>query len=320
MRCLVHPAPVETRLASRPDPVPGPGEIVVRVHASGLNRADLLQRAGRYPAPPGWPHDIPGLEYAGEVIASGHGATRWRVGDRVMGLVGGGAHAEQVVVHEAEAMPIPDGMSWSDAAAIPEAFLTAWDALVLRGRAVRGERVLMHAIGSGVGTAVVQLAAWLGLELVGTSRTPDKLQRAATLGPLQGICTTDPAWPEQVGAPVDVLVDVLGGDSFATNLALLAPRGRLVVLGTMRGGVAREVDLGRVLRQRLEIIGSAMRVREAEERRALVARFTLEVLPAIADGTLRPVVDRTVPVERWEEAYAVLASNNTFGKVVVQWG
>lgn len=317
MRCLVHPAPGETRLESRPDPVPRPGEILVRVHASGLNRADLLQRAGRYPAPPGWPADIPGLEYAGEVVGLGDGVTRWALGARVMGLVGGGAHAEYVVVHEAEAMPITDGMSWAEAAAIPEAFLTAWDALVLRGRAVRGERVLMHAIGSGVGTAVVQLAAWLGLELVGTSRTRDKLERAAALGPLHGVCTTDAAWVEQVGAPVDVLIDVLGGDSFATNLALLAPRGRLIVLGTMGGSVAREVDLGRVLRQRLEIIGTAMRVREAVERRALVARFTAEVLPAFADGTLRPVVDRVMAA--WEAGYEALASNATFGKVILQW-
>lgn len=300
-------------------PTPRAGEVQVRVQASGLNRADLLQRAGRYPAPPGWPADILGLEYAGTVEAVGADVTAWTVGDRVMGLVGGGAHAERVAVPADEAMPVPEGMTFVEAAAIPEAFLTAWDAVLLRGRACPGDRVLMHAIGSGVGTAMVQLARQLDLALIGTSRTREKLARAAALGPMHAICTDDPDWPAQVGAPVDVLVDVLGGAIFATNLALLAPRGRLVVLGTMAGGTAREVDLGRVLRQRLEIIGTAMRVRTRDERRALVARFTAEVLPAFATASLRPVIDRVVAASAWESAFDALASNATFGKVVLQW-
>lgn len=303
----------------RPPPTPGPGEILVHVQASGLNRADLLQRAGRYPAPPGWPADLLGLEYAGTVAALGDGVRRWAVGDRVMGLVGSGAHAEQLVVREDDAMPVPPALSWEEAAAIPEAFLTAWDALVLRGRAQRGDRVLMHAIGSGVGTAVVQLARLLGLDLVATSRTPDKLRRAAALGSFHPVCTTDPDWPTQVGAPVDVLIDTLGGDVFATNLRLLAPRGRLVVLGTLAGAVAPELDLGRVLRQRLEIIGTAMRVRTFEERAALRTAFEPAVLPALAEQTLWPVIDRVVPAEAWEAAFDALAANATFGKVVLRW-
>ena len=157
MLAVTHPSPGTIEFAARPDPVADAHRIVVAVRAAGLNRADLLQRAGRYPAPPGWPPDIPGLEYAGEVCAVGEGVMRWHPGDRVMGLVGGGAHAELVAVHEDEAIAIPAAMTFSDAAAIPEAFLTAWDAMVIRGRAVAGDRVLVHAIGSGVGTAAAQL-------------------------------------------------------------------------------------------------------------------------------------------------------------------
>src|SRR6266545_5186015 len=172
MRAIVYTGPGGAEvlaLVERPDPVPGARQIRVRVRAAGLNRADILQRRGSYPAPPGWPADIPGMEYAGEVEALGPGAARWRPGDRVMGLAGGGAHAELLVVHEDEAMPAPAGMSWSDAAAIPEAFLTAWDALTARGRLQRGETVLIHAVASGVGTAAVQLARTMGATVLGTS-------------------------------------------------------------------------------------------------------------------------------------------------------
>lgn len=319
MRALVHPAPGLLELGIRPDPVPGEGEILVAVRASGLNRADLLQHAGRYPAPPGWPVDIPGLEYAGEVIGAGPGVDRWRLGDRVMGLVGGGAHAERVVVHQHEAMPIPDGMAWSDAAAIPEAFLTAWDALVLRGRAAPGDRVLMHAIGSGVGTATCMLARLLDLTLIGTSRTPDKLARCHTLGMHHGVLTTDDAWPERVGGTVAVIIDPLGADALTANLGLLQMRGRLVILGTMTGAHAPGIDLGLVLRRRLEIVGTAMRIRTLEERVPLVERFAHEVLPHFGDGGLAPVVERVMMAGAAEEAYALLASNGTFGKVILMW-
>jgi putative PIG3 family NAD(P)H quinone oxidoreductase len=304
-------------LLEHPDPVPGPGEILVRVHAAGLNRADLLQQAGKYPAPPGWPADIPGLEYAGEVMALGAGAERWAIGDRVMGLVGGGAHAERVVVHEDEAMAVPPGMAWTDAAGIPEAFLTAWDALVLRGRVGGGERVLCHAVGSGVGTAALQLAHVLGVTLIGTSRTPDKLARCAAMGMPHGVLSTDADWPLQVGGAVEVIIDALGATFLAQNLNLLAPRGRLVVLGTLTGGIAERLDLGLVLRRRLEIIGTAMRSRELTERRELVARFSVEVLPHFISGALRPIVDRVVPLAEFEAAHAAMAGNETFGKVVL---
>lgn len=318
MLALTHPTPGQTLLLEHPDPVPGPGEILVRVHAAGLNRADLLQKAGRYPAPPGWPADIPGLEYAGEVMALGPGGERWAVGDRVMGLVGGGAHAERVVVHEDEAMAVPPGMAWTEAAAIPEAFLTAWDALVLRGRVGGGERVLCHAIGSGVGTAALQLAHVLGVTLIGTSRTPDKLARCAAMGMPHGVLSTDADWPLQVGGAVDVIIDSLGAQFLDQNLNLLTPRGRLVVLGTLTGGIAERLDMGLVLRRRLEIIGTAMRSRELTERRELVARFAVEVLPHFISGALRPIVDRVVPLAEFEAAHAAMAGNATFGKVVLE--
>ena len=207
----------------------------MRVHAAGLNRADLIQRRGQYPAPHGWPANIPGLEYAGEVEAVRPGVTRWKVGDRVMGLVGGGAQAEFVVVHQDEALPIPADLSYAEAAAIPEAFLTAYDALVTRGRLQAGERVLIHAVGSGLGTAAAQIAKHLGATVLGTSRSGDKLARALVYGLDIGIDTSQTPFRDAVGEPVHVVLDVLGGPAFADNLAVLAPRGRLVMLGFLAG-------------------------------------------------------------------------------------
>ncbi|MEO8478777.1 MAG: NAD(P)H-quinone oxidoreductase [Gemmatimonadota bacterium] len=315
MRTLVLPS---LEMAERPAPVPGDGQLLVRVHAAGLNRADLAQRAGKYPAPPGWPADIPGLEYAGEVAGLGPGATYFGVGDRVMGLVGGGAMAELIVVNQREAMAIPEGMSWGDAAAIPEAFLTAWDAVVRQGRARGGERVLMHAVGSGVGTAASQLAPLLSFTLIGTSRTQEKLDRCRELGMTHGVLSTAPDWISQVGGPVDVVIDTLGGEFFTASLGLLTNRGRLVVVGLLAGRVAEQLDLGLVLRQRLTIVGTAMRSRGAEERGMLIEQFTQQVLPHFGRGTLRPIVDEVVPMAEAGAAYALLGSNRTFGKVVIQ--
>lgn len=319
MLAITHPAPGVLELATRPDPTIGDRQILVAVRAAGLNRADLLQRAGKYPAPPGWPVDIPGLEYAGDVQAMGSAVTRWHVGDRVMGLVGGGAHAELVAVDEREAMPIPPGMRFADAAAIPEAFLTAWDAMVLRGRTVAGDRLLMHAIGSGVGTAVAQLGRALQLSVIGTSRTADKLERCRVLGMMHGVLTTSPDWPARVGDPVQVIIDTLGAQALEHNIGLLSPRGRLVVLGTMTGGRAPGIDLSAVLRNRLEIIGTAMRVRSLDERIDLVARFVRDVLPMFGDGRVTPIVDRVVPMREIADAHRALESNATFGKVIVEW-
>lgn len=312
MRALILPS---LEIEDRPDPMPGEGEIAVRIRAAGLNRADLAQRAGKYPAPPGWPADIPGLEYAGEVIAVGRGVTYWAVGDRVMGLVGGGAQAERVVVHQAEAMAIPDGMTDEDAAAIPEAFLTAWDAMVVQGRVRSGHRVLVHTIGSGVGTAAVQLAPVLGVTVIGTSRTPDKLARARAMGLEHGLLLRE-GWHREL-EPVNVILDTLGAAHFDAHLSLLASGGCLVLMGMLTGSSAERIDLGRLLRQRQSIVGTAMRSRSVVERRHLVERFTGELLPHFHGGTLRPIVERVFPLAEAEAAYQLLSSNATFGKVVL---
>lgn len=324
-------------LAERPDPVPVARQILVRVHAAGLNRADILQRRGAYPAPPGWPADIPGLEYAGVVASVGDGVTRWRAGDRVMGLVGGGAHAEFVVVHEDEALAIPSHLSFAEAAAIPEAFLTAYDALVTRGRLAPGEGVLVHAVASGVGTAAVQLAKVLGATVLGTSRTTGKLKALAALGLDFGIDTSSGSFREQITFPVHVILDVLGGPAFQENLALLAPRGRLVLLGFLQGPVVPQANLDVILRKRLEIIGTAMRTRGLEERSALIAEFAERVLPLFgphirsdspmlsmshperSDAVLRPVVHRVFPMREAAAAHSAMEDNASIGKIVLTW-
>lgn len=325
MRAIIYTGaggPEVIRIGDVPKPEVRPGHIRVRVHAAGLNRADLIQRRGQYAAPPGWAADIPGLEYAGEVEAV-RDVTRWKVGDRVMGLVGGGAQAELVTVHQDEALRIPDGLSFTEAAAVPEVFLTAYDALVTRGRAGPGDRVLIHAVGSGVGTAAAQIAKHLGATVLGTSRSAEKLARALVYGLDHGIDTSRGSFREAVGEPVHVVLDVLGGPAFADNLAVLAPRGRLVLLGFLAG--ARFTgDLGPILRKRLDVIGTMMRTRALDERVPLVREFTERMLPLFDQriehaAPLRPVLERTYPMTELAEAHRVLESNETFGKVVLTW-
>jgi putative PIG3 family NAD(P)H quinone oxidoreductase len=305
-----------------PKPEVKPGHIRVRVRAAGLNRADLLQRRGHYPAPPGWPADIPGLEYAGEVEVA-RDTSRWKPGDRVMGLVGGGAQAELVAVHADEALAVPGDLSFAEAAAVPEVFLTAYDALVTRGRLHPGERVLIHAVGSGVGTAAAQIAKHLGAVVLGTSRSAEKLTRALVYGLDIGIDTSATPFREAVTEPVHVVLDSIGAPAFSDNLAVLAPQGRLVLLGYL-GGTRATADLGPIVRNRLEVIGTAMRVRNLEERTALVADFSRRMLPLFdrrieQAAPLRPVLQATFPMERIAEAHRLLESNETFGKVVLEW-
>jgi putative PIG3 family NAD(P)H quinone oxidoreductase len=327
MRAVIYTGAGGTEVITIGDvPVPEvkPGHIRVRVQAAGLNRADILQRRGSYPAPKGWPADIPGLEYSGEVEAV-RGSSRWKRGDRVMGLVGGGAMAELVTVNQDEALPVPEGLSYADAAAIPEAFLTAYDALVTRGRTVAGERVLIHAVGSGVGTAAVQIARHLGATVLGTSRSAGKLARATVYGLDQGIDTSRTPFRDAVGEPVHVILDVLGGPAFADNLAVLAPRGRLVLLGFLAGSATpATADLSPILRKRLEVIGSVMRTRGLDERIPLVREFTERMVPLFDQriehaAPLRPVVERVFPMAELADAHRLLESNETFGKVIVTW-
>src|SRR5918992_1157639 len=275
MRAVIYEGaggPEVITIGEVPKPEVRPDHIRVKVHAAGVNRADLIQRRGQYAAPSGWPSNIPGLEYAGEVEAVRQGVTQWRVGDRVMGLVGGGAQAELVVVHQDEVLPLPAGLSFAEAAAIPEVFLTAYDALVTRGQLEPRERVLIHAVGSGLGTAAAQIARQLGATVLGTSRSADKLAKALVYGVEIGIDTSKTPFRDAVGEPVNLVLDVLGGPALADNLAVLAPQGRLVLLGFLAGSHS-EADLGPMLGKRLEMIGTVMRTRALEERIPLVHEF-----------------------------------------------
>ena len=304
-----------------PAPTAGQSQVRVRVRAAGLNRADIYQRKGGYSAPPGWPADIPGLEYAGEIESLGPGVTRWQLGDRVMGLVGGGAQAELLAVRDVEVLPMPRSLSFTNAAAIPEVFYTAYDALVTRGRLEAGERVLIHAVGSGVGTAAAQIAKHLGATVIGTSRSAAKLARAAAYGVDVGIDTSRTGLRDGVGGPVDLIVDVIGGPALAEHLGILAPKGRLVILGLM-GGRRGEIELDQLLHRRLEIIGSVMRSRGADERAALAGELNARLLPLFEPNggspVLRPVVDKVYPIERIVEAQGVMERNENFGKLVLE--
>src|SRR5690606_10093717 len=272
----------------RPIPEPGPSQIRVRVRASALNRADLLQRRGLYPAPPGAPSDIPGLEYAGEVDAVGSAAGLWAVGSRVMGIVGGGSYSEYVCVHEREAIRVPHDLPLEEAAAIPEAFLTAYDALIRQLDLQVGERVLIHAVGSGVGTAALQLAAAAGAITFGTSRTPEKLKAAEALGLEHGFDTSQEGWVEKVeaaagGEGINAVLDLVCGGFLPINLRLLAPRGRVILVGTMAGARA-ELDIRQVMQKRLKLMGTVLRSRPLEEKIALAREFSDVVLPLLNSG------------------------------------
>lgn len=315
--------PEVLELQDRPLPEPGRGQIRVRVRASALNRADLMQRQGSYPAPPGAPPDIPGMEYAGDVDALGAGAALWKLGDRVMGIVGGGAHAEHVVTHEREALPVPPGLSWEQAAAIPEAFLTSYDALFNRLDVRLGERVLVHAVGSGVGTATLQLARLAGATVIGTSRSADKLARARALGLEHAIDATSGDWAATVEAAigqnaVHAVVDLVGGSYLRGNLRVLVPRGRLVIVG-LTGGRTTELDMGMVLGKRLTIVGTVLRSRPIEEKIALAREFAARVIHFFESGRLVPVVERVFSFADIRAAHLLVESNSTFGKVVLRW-
>ena len=325
MRAVIITAaggPEVLEIQTRPIPEPGVNQVRVRIHASALNRADISQRLGRYPAPRGVSADIPGLEYAGEVDALGTEATMWSVGDRVMGLVGGGGHAEYVCVHEREAMAIPAELTWEEAAAIPEVFLTAYDAIFLQLLVRPGERLLIHAVGSGVGTAAVQLARVSGVYSIGTSRTVDKLRRAAELGLSSGIeASLD--WPEKVlahtaGEGVHAILDLVGGAYLSGNINVLLPLGRMISVG-LTGGAQAELDMSALMRKRLRIIGTMLRSRSVEEKITLTRDFASRMLPFFSSRKLRPVLDSVHSFAEVRDAHVLMGSDATFGKIILRW-
>ncbi len=311
-------------LADAPEPVAGPADLLVQVHATALNRADLLQVLGRYPPPKDVPQDIPGLEYAGTVVAVGERVLRFQRGDRVMGLVGGGAFAERLVTHEREALPLPDGLSFERAAAVPEAFLTAFDALVLQAGLRPHARVLGHAAASGVGTAGLQLVRSFQGEAIGTGRSAVKLERCREFAPFHPLVLAgEPRFADRVlsltgGQGVDVVMDLVGGRYVAESLACLAMRGRVVQVGTLDGTRA-EVDLRQLMGKRAQLVGTLIRSRPLEEKIALARAFEAQVLPDFASGSLRPVVDAVLPMQDIRAALARMASNALVGKLVLSW-
>lgn len=322
MRAIVlesHGGPEVLTPQDVPEPSPGPEEILVRLSATAVNRADLLQRMGLYPGPP-MAQEIPGLEFAGVVEVLGERVQAWQVGDQVMGIVGGGAYAEALVVHERQAMVVPSAVGLPDAAAIPEVFVTAYDALVLQGGLTAGGWALVHAGASGVGTAAIQIARLVGARVVATC-SAGKVDACRELGADVVVDHTAEDFDEAVraatsGLGVDVVLDVVGGDYVARNLSAVAVGGCIVQVGVMGGGRA-EVPVGTLLAKRVSWIGTVLRARPIEEKIAVTRRCAHDLLPAFEDGRLRPVIDRRMSLWDVAAAHDLVQSNATVGKVVL---
>lgn len=322
MRAVVlesHGGPEVLTLREVPDPVPAPGEVVVEVVSTALNRADVLQRRGGYPGPR-MAHEIPGLELAGRVVAAGERVTAWSTGDAVMGIVGGGAYAERVAVHERQLVAVPDEVPLADAGAVPEVFLTAWDAMVVRGGLAPGGSVLVHAGGSGVGTAAIQYAKAIGARVVVTA-SAGKLDACRALG---ADLAVDYAADDFVAAArgltgglgVDVVLDLVGGDYLARNLDAVRVLGHIVVVGLV-GGASTMMPLGPLLTKRVSVTGTVLRSRPVEEKLAVTQRFGREVLPFLASGACRPVIDSRYPLAEAADAHRRMEANANVGKIVL---
>ncbi|HEV8239417.1 MAG TPA: NAD(P)H-quinone oxidoreductase [Thermoanaerobaculia bacterium] len=310
----------ELRLEEVPHPQPGPGEVLLRVQATALNHADLSQVRGGYPPPPG-ESTIPGLEAAGVVEALGEGVEGWRAGDLAMALLAGGGHAEKVAVPVGQLLATPPTLSFVDAAAVPEVAITAWTNLVHEGGLQRGEVVLITAAASGVGSFAVQLARELGARVLVAGRSPERLQALLPLG-AEAALPLGEELPVRVreltdGEGVDLVVDLVGGEAIVQHLDCLRERGRLVLVGLLGGGKAT-MPLFVLMRRRLRLIGSVLRARSRSEKAALVAAFGDFALPRLADGRLRPIVDRVLPFAEIAEAYAQLERGGVLGKIVLE--
>lgn len=315
------PEVLEVRQVGKP--LITPDQVLVRVRASALNRADLLQRQGKYPPPPGFPPEIPGIEFAGEVAEIGSSVRMWKPGQRVFGLLGGGAHAEYVVTYERLLAEIPASLDWAQAASVPEVFITAHDALWVQARLRPGETVLINAVGSGVGVAAVQLVRAVHAVPFGTSRTPDKIEKARTFGLEAGLTVRD-NFDELVAAAekwtggkgINVVLDLAGGPYVKAFQRLMATKGRMMLVGSVAGG-NYELESRYMMGKRLSVRGTALRARALEEKIQATQSFAAEVVPLLADGTLRTTIDSVFKLAEIAKAHARLESNGTFGKVVV---
>jgi NADPH2:quinone reductase len=303
----------EVLVEEHPDPQPGAGQVLVRVRAAGLNGADMMQLAGRYPAPPGSSPDIPGLELAGTVQALGAGAARFAEGDRVMGIVGGGGQAELAVVHERQLMPVPDEVAFPDAGGLPEVFTTAHDAIFTQARLRPGERLLVHGGAGGVGTAAIQLARAAGGHITATVRNPDNRDACAELG---AHAVIDPDGFEEHG-PFDVVLELVGAPNLPANLKALATNGRIVVIGVSAGAKA-ELNLLALMGKRAQIMASTLRARPLEEKAATARALEREVLPLFDRGELRVPVAATFALEDVAAAYERFAGGGKLGKVLLE--
>jgi NADPH:quinone reductase len=301
----------ELHVLEHPDPEPGGGEVLVRVRAAGLNGADMLQLRGRYPAPPGVPQDIPGMEFAGEVAALGPKATRFSEGDRVMGIVGGGAQAELVVAHERVLMSVPDNLSWEEAGGAPEVFTTAHDALFTQAGLIAGERLLVHGAAGGVGTAAIQLAHAIGARVTATVRRPELRDKVAAFG-------AEVVDPEGFGdhGPFDVILELVGAPNLAENVNALATEGRISVIG-IGAGAKGELNLAALMMKRGRICSSTLRARPLEEKALTARAVERSVLPFLAAGTVKVPVAATYSLDQVAEAYARFVSGGKLGKIVV---
>jgi putative PIG3 family NAD(P)H quinone oxidoreductase len=303
---------------------PTADRVLVRVRAAALNRADILQRRGHYPAPPGAPSDIPGLEFAGEVAEVGSEVRSCQIGDRVFGITAGGAQAEYVVVPASTLATVPLNLDWAEAGAVPETFITAHDALFTQAGLQMGERVMVHAAGSGVGLAAIQLARAAGATVYGTSRTPEKLERARGYGLDEAVAVgndpqlfADAVREWSVGAGVQVILDLVGGSYLAANLDSLGVGGRLMLVGTT-GGASAPLDFSRVMGKRLRIRGTVLRGRSIEEKARATRLFAAHVLPLLAREVVRPVIDKVYRMDEVREAHERMESNESFGKIVLK--
>ena len=312
--------PEVLRAVRRPVPRPVDGEVLIRVDAAGVNRPDVLQRRGHYPPPPG-ASDIPGLEVAGTIVDLGTSANRWRVNDRVCALIAGGGYAEYCVAPAAQCLPIPENVDVVSAAAIPETFFTVWTNLFQRGALRAGERVLIHGGSSGIGTTAIQLAHVLGATVFATAGSDDKCAACRQLGTSVAINYRNTDFVDVIkretnGAGVNVILDIIGGDYFTRNIECLAIDGRLVQIGLL-GGATSTVDLGRVMRRRLTITGSTLRIRSVDEKGALARELETNVWPLLSARRIAPIIDRTFALTDASAAHKRMEAGDHIGKLVL---
>ena len=321
MRCveISQPGgPDVLRLIERPDPEPGAGEVLIAVEAAGVNRPDAMQRQGLYPPPKG-ASDIPGLEVAGRVVSTGPGVTRWHAGDRVMALLSGGGYASRAIAPEPQCLPVPAGLSMTEAAAIPETFFTVWTNVFDRGRLREGESLLVHGGASGIGTTAIQLARERGSIVFATAGSADRCAALEQLG-ARAINYREADFVESIrtltgGRGVDVILDIVGGPYMGRNLSCLARDGRLVMIGFM-GGTAASFDARQIILRRLTITGSTLRIRSVDEKGAIARALEEQVWPLIAAGRVRPIIHATFPLEHARDAHRALEESHV-GKIVL---